>query len=369
MRIGVPREIKPGELRAGLTPQAVRSLCALGHEVRVESGAGAGIGHSDAHFEDAGARLGSFADAWGSTLVVKVKEFQPGEAARISRGTTVFSFQHLAGEPALTREVAARGANAIAYELVRDERGQFPLLAPMSVIAGRMAIQVGAHLLGQDQGGNGTLLAGVPGAEPARVLVLGAGHAGSNAAELAAAMGAEVTLLTRSPATRDAMRERFGHRLTVEIATPSCVEAGALAADLVVGAVFVPGRPTPKLLARSLVARMKRGAVIVDVCIDAGGVAETSRPTTQAAPTFIDEGVVHYCVPNMPAAVARSSTRALVAATLPYVIEMAAKGVARAVRENAALRAGVLIWEGVPTHPAIAADAGLPCRALESLAA
>ena len=176
MRIGIPREIKPGERRVGLTPEAVRALVERGHEVRVEIGAGLGIGISDAEFQAAGARNGGLADAWGSTLVVKVKEFQPGEAARISRGTTVFSFQHLAGEPALTREVAARGANAIAYELVRDERGQYPLLAPMSVIAGRMAIQVGAHLLGQDQGGNGTLLAGAPGAEPARVLVLGAGR-------------------------------------------------------------------------------------------------------------------------------------------------------------------------------------------------
>ncbi len=300
------------------------------------------------------------AEAWRAELVVKVKEIQPGEWASLERGSTLFSFQHLVGEPALAREVAARGVTAIAYEMVRDAAGDFPLLAPMSVIAGRLAIQVGAQLLTLPAGGNGTLLAGCPGAEPARVLVLGGGHAGTNAAELAAAMGARVTVLTRSAATRDALGARLGGSAACGLATPESIEREALAADLVVGAVFVPGSPTPKLLPRSLVARMRAGSVIVDISIDAGGVAETSRPTTHADPTFVEEGVVHYCVANMPSAVARASCAALSAAALPYVRALAGKGIARAIREDEGLRAGVLLWRGRCTHEGIAAEAGLP---------
>lgn len=314
MRIGVPRESKPGERRAGLAPAAVATLASRGHAVLVEAGAGAGIGASDADYARAGAVTVDAAQAWGCELVVKVKEIQPGEAGLLRRGTTLFSFQHLAGEPALTREVAARGVSAIAFEMVRDDRGGYPLLAPMSEIAGAMSIAVGADLLGAD---------------PSRVLVLGAGHAGSSAARAARARGAEVTVLGRREATRDA------------------IESAALEADLVVGAVFVAATPTPKLLPRSLVRRMKRGAVVVDISIDAGGVAETSRPTTHAQPTFVEEGVIHYCVGNMPAADPVAATEALNAAALPYVLEMADKGVERAIRDNPALAAGVAIWQGV----------------------
>lgn len=315
MRIGIPRETKPGERRVGLTPQAVAALVARGHAVLVERGAGSGIGASDGDYERAGARNVERAQAWGCELVVKVKEIQPEEVEGLQPGTTLFGYQHLAGEPDLTRDVAARSVNAIAYEMVRDERGSYPLLAPMSQIAGGMAADIAADLLG---------------APPARVLVLGAGHAGSSAARRAREMGAHVTMLRRADAT------------------PAAIEAAAMDADLVVGAVFVPATPTPKLLPRTLVRRMKRGAVIVDISIDAGGVAETSRPTSHAHPTFVAEGVIHYCVGNMPAADPAAASEALSAATLPYVLELAHKGIERAVRENPALAAGVAIWQGVP---------------------
>jgi alanine dehydrogenase len=354
MRIGVPRETKPGEARVGLTPQGVRAITDLGHEVRVEAGAGAAIGYEDGAYFSSGAQAVDTASAWDSELIVKVKELQPGEAARFQAGSTLFSFQHLAGEPELTREVAARGGNAIAYEMVRDAEGQFALLSPMSRIAGRMAIPIGAALRHSPV---------------ERVLVLGAGHAGRAAADAALALGAAVTVLCQREATRDGLRAFYGERAQVQIATPEAIEAAALEADIVVGAVFIPATPTPKLLPRALVRRMRRGAVIVDVSIDAGGVAETSRPTTHAEPSFVEEGVVHYCVANIPAAHAREATDALAAATLPYVIEMATKGIARAVQENAALRSGVLIWGGLPTDAGIARDAGLRHRPLKARAA
>ena len=366
MRIGIPRESKDGELRVALDPAAAAVLAREGHEVRVAAGAGAGIGATDEAYRAAGATIVDAVGAWRSELVVKVKEIQPGEWTALERGSTLFSFQHLVGEPALAREVADRAITAIAFEMVRDADGGFPLLAPMSVIAGRLAIQVGAQLLTLPAGGNGTLLAGCPGAETARVLVLGAGHAGTHAAEVAAALGAKVTILTRSAATRDAVAARLGPSVEADLATPQAIERHALAADLVVGAVFVPGAPTPKLLPRSLVRRMKPGSVIVDISIDAGGVAETSRPTTHAEPTFVAEGVVHYCVPNMPSAVARAGAAALSAAALPYVRSLAGKGIAGALRDDAGLRAGVLLWQGRFTHAGIAAEAGRHYAALSA---
>jgi alanine dehydrogenase len=376
LRIGIPRESKEGERRVGLEPSAVDTLARDGHEVRVAAAAGLGIGATDADYASAGASIVDPADAWNAELVIKVKEIQHGEWNALARGSTLCCFQHFVGEPLLAREVAARGVTAIAYEMVRGADGGFPLLAPMSVIAGRLAIQVGAQLLTLPSGGNGTLLAGCPGAQPARVLVLGGGHAGINAAEVAAALGARVVLLTRSAATRDRVAARFaiveerargnfeeqarGNFIETGVATPEAVERHALAADLVVGAVFVPGEPTPKLLPRALVARMKPGSVIVDISIDAGGVAETSRPTTHADPTYVEEGVVHYCVPNMPSAVARAGAAALSAAVLPYARALAGKGIARAIREDAGLRAGVLLWHGRFTHEGIATAAGRP---------
>jgi alanine dehydrogenase len=345
VRIGIARETKEGERRVALLPAHVSVLTAGGHEVCVERGAGAGIGVPDEAYRAAGARIVSAGEAWGADLVVKVKEVQPGEVALVKAGPALFGYQHLAGEPEMTRALAARGATAIAFELVRDERGGYPLLAPMSVIAGRMAVDAAARILGR---------------ELREVLVLGAGHAGLSAARAARDRGARVTVLTRSGTSRDAARRELGPAVDCGLATADAIERNALAADLVVGAVFIPGTPTPKLLPRALVARMRRGSVIADISIDAGGVAETSRPTTHAEPTFVEEGVVHYCVPNIPAADALSSAAALADALLPFVREIAARGIEGAVGENAALRAGVVLWRGHASHRGIAQEAGLP---------
>lgn len=337
MKLGIPKEIKEGERRVAITPAETAILARDGHEVCVEKDAGAAIGHRDDDYRAARAGIVASGQAWDAELVVKVKEIQPGEEARLRAGQAVFGFQHLIGEPEMTRRIAARGATAIAFEMVRDAAGQFPLLAPMSAIAGRMAVRVGVQHLGR---------------APAKVLVLGAGHAGLNAAAEAEALGFEVVVLSRTAAG------------IARSASPAAIERHALDADLVIGAVFVPGSPTPKLLARALVARMKRGAMIVDISIDAGGVAETSRPTTHGDPVYVEEGIVHYCVGNMPAAEPHASAAALAAAVLPFVRELAHKGIARALRENAALREGLLLWKGRACHRGIAAEAGLPYTAL-----
>jgi alanine dehydrogenase len=326
MRVGIPRETKEGERRVGMAPAHVAALARDGHAVVIETGAGHGIGADDADYRSAGARIVDAAQAWGAELVVKVKEVLPGDYPHLDAGAALFGFQQLPGEPDRTRALATRGVTAIAYEMVRDAAGRFPILAPMSVIAGRMSIAIGTQALGR---------------APARVLVLGAGNAGDAAAQAARDAGAAVDVLRSSTAT------------------PEAVERLALEADLVVGAVFIAGMPTPKLLPRALVARMKRGAVIVDISIDAGGVAQTSRPTTHAQPTFVEEGVIHYCVSNMPSADPRASAMALADAALPFVREMASKGIARAVWDNAALRNAVLLWKGRVNHAGIAREAGL----------
>jgi len=330
--IGVPREVKAGERRVGLGGQAVRALVAQGHEVRVERGAGIGVGLGDDAYSDAGARIVDRAAAWSADLVVKVKEMQEDEIAQAPRARTVFAFHHLAGEPERTRALAERGDTAIAFEMVRDANGVFPLLAPMSVIAGRMSMDVAREHLG---------------AAPRRVVVLGAGHAGAAAAQAARDAGADVTVLRRSDAT------------------PEALERAVTQADLVVAAVFVPGAPTPKLLPRALVRRMRRGAMIVDISIEEGGVAETSRATSHAEPVYVEEGVLHYAVGNMPAARPKEAAAALWAAALPYVSEMAQKGIARALSDNEDLRAGVLLWHGRPNHAGIAAEAGLAFTPLQ----
>ena len=331
MRIGIPRETKPGELRVAVTPEHVAILARDGHEVRVASGAGGGIGHVDASYADAGAHVVAAGEAWDSELIVKVKEIQDADRRHLHAGQTLFCFHQLPGEPGRTRALAASGVTAIAFEMVRDAAGGFPLLAPMSAIAGRMAIEVATRHLGRT---------------PTNVLVLGAGHAGRAAERAALEAGAKVTVLRRASAT------------------PAAIERAALDADLVVGAVFVPGALTPKLLPRALVARMKPGSMIVDISIDAGGVAETSRPTTHSRPTFVEEGVIHYCVSNMPSAEPVLAAEAISAAVLPFARALAAKGVARAVREDAALRGGVLLWKGRVNHEGIAQEAGLAYTAL-----
>ncbi len=342
MRIGVPRETKEGERRVALLPEAVEALVRAGHRVVVEEGAGAGIGIADDEYRVAGAGIGRAQEAWGATLVVKVKELQDADLPNVPNGATIFSFHHLPGEPHRTQALAARRATAIAFEMVRDAAGGFPLLAPMSVIAGRMAVEAAAKLLGRN---------------PARVLVLGAGHAGLNAARTAAAMGAQVMVLTRSESSRDAARAQG---LEAGLATPEAVERHALLADIVVGAVFAPAQRTAKLLARTLVRRMRRGAVIADVSIDAGGVAETSRATTHTDPAYVEEGVIHYCVPNIPAASPPEASAAISRAALPFAREMADRGIGPALRADPALRGAALLWRGRVSHPEIAAEAGLP---------
>lgn len=342
MRIGLPRETKPGERRVALLPQAIAVLAHDGHRLEVEPGAGAGIGADDAAYAHAGAQIVSAAEAWSADLVVKVKEIQEADWAFVRDGSCIFCFHHLPGEPERTRALAARHVTAIAFEMLRDTAGGFPLLAPMSAIAGRMAVEAGARLLRR---------------QPGNVLVLGAGHAGLAAARAAASRGCEVVVLTRSTVSRDAAKAAgFAARLS----NPEEIEREALRADLVVGAVFVPAQPTPKLLPRALVARMRRGAVIADISIDAGGVAETSRPTTHAEPTFVAEGVVHYCVGNIPAAAPAEAAAALSAALLPYVSLIAREGLEQAVVTDRALREATLLWRGRVNDAGIAAEAHLP---------
>jgi len=358
MRIGVPTEVKTHERRVGLMPSGVRELCARGHEVLVQRGAGAGIGQDDAAYRAAGATLlddaqGVFAAA---DLIVKVKEPQPQEAGWLREGQMLFTYLHLAAEPALARALCERGVVAIAYETVTGPDGRLPLLAPMSEVAGRMAIQVGAHWLEQPQGGRGVLLAGVPGVAPAEVVILGAGVVGTNALQAAVGLGARVTVLARSLERLRALDLAFGNRITTRCADLAAIEQCVASADLLVGAVLVPGAAAPRLVTRAMVAAMKPGAVIVDVAIDQGGCVETSRPTTHAEPTYVVDGVVHYAVTNMPGAVPRTSAAALNHATLPFVRALADKGWRRALADDPHLAAGLNVAEGRVVHPALAAS-------------
>ncbi len=369
MHIGCPREIKNNEFRVALTPAGARELVAHGHAVVVQSDAGAAIGFPDAAYREAGAEIAAdaaavFADA---EMIVKVKEPQPGEIAMLRPGQILFTYLHLAPDPEQTKALLASGCTAIAYETVTDAAGRLPLLAPMSEVAGRMSVQVGAHCLERAQGGAGVLLGGVPGVLPGRVVVLGGGVAGTNAARMAAGLGAEVTVLDRSLARLTELDERFGDRLRTAFATAEAVEQHVLAADLVIGAVLVPGAAAPRLVTRAMLGRMRRGSVLVDISIDQGGCFETSRPTTHQDPTFVVDGVVHYCVANMPGAVARTSTLALTNATLPFVLVLAGQGWARAMADDAGLRGGLNVHAGTVAHPAVAAALGLGHTTAEQL--
>jgi alanine dehydrogenase len=361
MRIGVPKELKTHEYRVGLTPGAVRELVHHGHQVMVETGAGAGIGMADSAYVQAGASVaGTAAEVFAAAeLVVKVKEPQPAECRLLRPGQGLFTYLHLAPDPHQTAALLESGCIAIAYETVTDSRGGLPLLAPMSEVAGRMSIQVGAHCLEKEQGGAGILLGGVPGVAPATVTILGGGVVGSNAARMAAGMGARVTVLDRSLPRLAALDDLFAGRVRTAYATLDAIETHVLEADLLVGAVLVPGAAAPRLVGRALVAAMRPGSVVVDVAIDQGGCVETARPTTHAEPTYLAEGVVHYCVTNMPGAVARTSAFALNNATLPFVLALADKGLAGALAEDPHLRAGLNIHRGRVTCAAVARDLGL----------
>ena len=361
MKIGVPKEIKIQEYRVGLTPAGARELIRHGHEVIVEHDAGLGIGYGDDAYRAAGATIaGTAAPVFEtSDAIVKVKEPQPPEIAQLRRGQILFTYLHLAADKAQTEGLLRSGAICIAYETVTDRFGALPLLAPMSEVAGRMSIQVGAHCLEREQGGSGILLGGVPGVPPAKVVILGGGVSGTNAARMAAGLEASVIIVDRSIARLKELDLQFGARATTLFATEDAIERAVVAADLVIGAVLVPGAAAPKLVTRDMVRRMRPGSVLVDIAIDQGGCFETSRPTTHAEPTYVEEGVVHYCVTNMPGAVPRTSTYALTNATLPFVMALADKGVLVAMRDDPHLLAGLNIHAGQVTHPAVARALGL----------
>ena len=372
MRIGVPKEIKIHEYRVGLLPSGVRELTAQGHEVLVQRQAGAGIGYDDAAYVAAGARLAdSAAEVFaGADMIVKVKEPQPVECRLLRPGQVLFTYLHLAPDPGQARLLLESGAIAIAYETVTDAHGGLPLLAPMSEVAGRMAVQAGALCLEKAQGGRGVLLGGVPGVAPARVLVLGGGVVGFNAARMAAGLGAVVTVVDKSLARLKEIDTLTSGRIHTLASNTQHIEDELRCADLVIGAVLVPGAAAPKLVHRSQLALMKPGAVLVDVAIDQGGCFETSRPTTHEEPAYVVDGIVHYCVANMPGAVARTATEALTQATLPYVLTLAGQGVVTALGRDAHLRAGLNICRGQVTCVAVAEALGYPLLpAEEALAA
>jgi len=369
--VGIPKEIKTHEYRVGLIPGSVRELIAHGHRAIVETGAGAGIGFDDDSYRKAGATVvTSAAEVFAAAeLIVKVKEPQPGEITLLRPGQVLFTYLHLAADKQQTEGLMRAGTVGIAYETVTDARGGLPLLAPMSEVAGRMSVQVGAHYLEKEQGGPGILLGGVPGVAAAKVVVLGGGVAGTNAARVAMGMEAYVTVIDRSLPRLYELDMQFGSQLHTLFSTAENIEREVAAADLVIGAVLVPGAAAPKLVSRALVARMRPGSVLVDIAIDQGGCFETSRPTTHATPTYVEAGVIHYCVTNMPGAVARTSTFALNNATLPFALALADKGWKQALAENAHLRAGLNIAAGQVIHPAVAHDLGFACAPFEAVAA
>lgn len=362
MRIGVPKEIKIHESRVGLTPSAIRELTAHGHHVIVQKNAGIQIDLGDDKYRAAGAEIVDtpqqiYAEA---EMIVKVKEPQASEIPLLREGQVLFTYLHLAPDPAQTKGLIDSGCIAIAYETVTDGFGGLPLLAPMSEVAGRMAIQAGAHALELDQGGRGMLLGGVSGVPAARVVVIGGGVVGTNAARIAMGVEAHVTVLDKSIHRLQQLDAQYGSRINTVFSTVDALEEHVMNADLVIGAVLVPGAAAPKLVSRELVGRMNRGAVLVDVAIDQGGCFATSRPTTLANPIYTLDGVVHYCVSNMPGAVARTSTFALNNATLPFVLALAGKGYRQALSDDPHLRNGLNVCRGKLTYQAVAQNQGLP---------
>lgn len=357
MRIGVPKEIKNNEFRVGLVPSSVRELAANGHEVFIETNAGIGIDINDDTYRQAGAFIVDTAAEIYATadLIVKVKEPQPNECKMCRDGQVIFTYLHLAPDPEQAKALIESNCIAIAYETVTDDHGRLPLLAPMSEVAGRMSIQAGAHALEKAQGGRGILLGGVAGVAPASVVILGAGVVGTNAIRMAIGMEAEVIVLDKSLNRLREIDFQFGSSLQTIYATQDAIERYVTRADLVIGAVLVPGGSAPKLVTRKMLSDMKPGAVLVDVSIDQGGCFETSMPTTHAEPTYMVDGVVHYCVANMPGGVPRTSSFALNNATLPFVVDLANKGYKRALLEDVHLRNGLNVHKGKITHAAVAA--------------
>ncbi len=362
MRVGCPKEIKNNENRVGLTPAGARSLVSAGHEVMVEAGAGERSGFTDAEYQAVGARLApTAAEVFErAELVIKVKEPQPAEIEMLRPGQVVFTYLHLAPDPEQARGLLRRKVTGIAYETIHDATGRLPLLTPMSEVAGRMAAHVGAFYLQQPNGGRGMLLGGVPGVPPAHVVVLGAGVVGLNAIKVTVGMGARVTALDKSLPTLRYLDDIFGNRIETLWSNEQHVEEAVIQADLVIGAVLIPGASAPKLVTRHMVTEMKPGSVIVDVAVDQGGCIETTRPTTHADPVYFVDGVLHYAVANMPGALPRTSTIALTNATLPYALKLASRGVRDALRSDPGFLAGLNTYDGHLTCPPVAESLGLP---------
>jgi len=356
MLIGVPKEIKAQEFRVGMTPAGVRELVSAGHAVLIESGAGTAIGLSDDLYRNAGATVVENAEQVfaESDMIVKVKEPQPQECRQLRPGQVLFTYLHLAADPEQAQLLMESGATCIAYETITSPQGGLPLLAPMSLVAGRLSVQAGAHHMEIHQGGNGMLLGGVPGVAAAKVLVLGGGVVGSSAIRVALGMGADVTVLDRSVARLGELDEQYRGQLRTVYSTAEAVEEHACQADLIIGAVLIPGASAPKLITGDMLKQFKPGTVMVDVAIDQGGCFETSKPTTHAEPTYTIDNVVHYCVANMPGAVAKTSTMALTNATLPYVLRLANETPDAALSQDSHFAAGINITEGKIVHPAVA---------------
>jgi alanine dehydrogenase len=360
MLIGVPKEIKNHEYRVGMTPTSVNEAVRHGHKVMVQTNAGQGIGSSDDDYKKAGATIINAAEEIFSNadMIVKVKEPQAAERKMLREGQILYTYLHLAPDPAQTKDLVASGAICIAYETVTSARGGLPLLAPMSQVAGRMSVQSGAHCLEKAQGGRGVLLGGVPGVAPAKVVILGGGVVGTNAAAMALGLGADVTIIEKSTDRMEELVARFGTQLKTIYSTQGAVEEECAQADLVIGGVLIPGAAAPKLITKAMLKDWKPGSVLVDVAIDQGGCAETSKATTHAEPTYVVDGVIHYCVANMPGGVARTSTYALNNATLPFGLAIMNKGWKKALADDVHLRNGLNVAAGQVTYKAVADDLG-----------
>lgn len=363
MKIGIPKEIKSGEHRVSLTPAAVSDAVATGHQVFIATGAGNAVGFSDENYQAAGAQIASSNEEVfaRSELIVKVKELQPQEFSFLKQHHRLFSYLHLAAEPLLTSALIQSGASCIAFETIADSQGRLPLLAPMSEVAGRLAVQAGAHHLSMAQGGRGVLLGGVPGVEPANVLILGGGVVGAQAAKIAVGMGAQVRVMDKSLMRLRELDHQYQGRLITEFATQSRIDELTEQADLVVGAVLVAGAAAPKLLSRAQLARMQRGSVLVDVAIDQGGCFESSRPTTHQHPTYVEQGIIHYCVTNIPSAVARTASFALSNAIFPYVLQLASLD-DNALLTHKEIYSGLNIYRGELRNKAVGLSLGMKWR-------
>ncbi|GAA3932933.1 alanine dehydrogenase [Litoribacillus peritrichatus] len=360
MLIGVPKEIKNHEYRVGMTPESVSEAIHHGHSVIIERSAGLGIGASDEHYQNAGAEIVDTADDVfdRAEMIVKVKEPQASERARLREGQLLFTYLHLAPDPSQTKDLIDSGATCIAYETITDPHGTLPLLKPMSQVAGRMSIQAGATALEKSHQGKGLLLGGVPGVTPANVVILGGGVVGFNAAQMAVGLQANVTIIDKNPAVLESLSHYFGSKAKTLYSTQSALHEAVLAADLIIGAVLIPGAAAPKLISQAMVQTMEAGTVLVDVAIDQGGCFETSKATTHADPTYVVDEVVHYCVANMPGGVAKTSTYALNNATLPFILKLANHGWKKACQQDSHLLNGLNVWQGKITNQPVAESLG-----------